>query len=227
MTLLRAPSQYAPGRAGGPVTPSCCGCCCCCCCAGTALATTIALPLLLHQLTRSSSEAEQSADADRTAPGAPSPGSVTSDPAASRAPGTDAGRSASSSGRGRRVLGIVMAASAVPVGVGAFAGGTLLGDLVAADGIAFVLALVVLLGLAVGGYLVACSSRPVLALVPVLVLVIATVLFPVELLYWLGAVLGAESVALRVLAGAVLVAFPIATTTLIILLGRRTRAAAP
>lgn len=88
MTLLRAPTQFSPRVSGGPVTPSCCGCCCCCCCVGTAVAASIAMPVLASQLSH-----------DRSIPATPT------FPTAAPTP------------RRNRPLGILLAALALPVGV--------------------------------------------------------------------------------------------------------------
>lgn len=231
MALHRAPNQFSPGHTGGPVTPSCCGCCCCCCCAGSAVATSIALPLILSQLGRapdSSSDAGQPAAGDLPAappaPPATAGGAVPSpDPAAQQTPTQPPRRPATGPAR---VTGLLLAALALPIGLLVLVVTAVVLDLpVGALGV--VLAFVVAVGVAAAGYRLAGVTGPSWLVVPGIVTLLGCGLMLPEVFLWGVALLSDDATTItKVLCGLAIVAIPLLSTGLIITVARRRRRAA-
>jgi hypothetical protein len=216
MSLHRAPSQFAPDGVGGPVTPSCCGCCCCCCCAGTSVAAGIALPLILHRIAPKPPKHRLSTDraAPPNGPVSPAPPPLPAPPPSLDQPSETPVAAASP---GRRGLGILLACLAIPLGIAVAVG------LLAVDfELGWILGLLVMVGLAITGYLTAGVRAGTSVFAPIAIIGIAAVVFIGEVAVWAGFLFAdGDATLMRIIGGLVIVAIPVITTTVILATGRR------
>lgn len=187
------------------------------------MAAGIALPLILHQAAPKSHPQRTGEQTDPLPPPAgPAPTSAgPTDPADRVDPAEASGPAAPSSpptSPGRRALGIVLAALAIPLGL-VTAAALGLADIE----FALIPGLAVLLGLAIGGYLVAGVRAGSAVLIPMIILFIAAVLAIGELAAWAG-LLFAEGETLQIVVGGIVItAIPVISTTLILASARRKR----
>lgn len=160
------------------------------------VAAGIALPLVLHQMTT------ERAGEPTHQPTAPQPERAST--------------------RDRR-SGILIAALALPITALVMLGGYMVLSDVGLVDLFPIIGLTMLVGLPLLGYALA-GVRGAGLTTPIIIMLIAAVLFFGELLLWMGLLFNIDALPLQILCGLAIVAIPVISTVTIVALGRRRRA---